>query len=461
MSLELQSFLDSPVFRDRLAFLRQSEAWPRPRLEALQISELQRVLLLARAKVPFYQRLFGDHAWRPEQFTSLKHLRRLPLVDKEAIMARPGDFLAQDHDPRQLMTRTTGGSTGEPLVVYFDFATKCRDLANTFYYVGVPGFDPRQHRSIRLYGDRVEVDEAAGVYWTWESPAKAIFSAYHVSEHTCRRYVEQINALAPHYLHGRPSAVAPLCQEISRQGLKVSPGVSYIFLEGEILPPVQRQVIEQALGGRVLITYGHTEGALLGFSCPHSRHIHMAPQVGVVELLAADGSAITAPGQPGEIVVTGFNNDVLPLLRYRTGDLGRWAAESCPCGRQYPLLAEVQGRIQDFVVSARGQAVPLTPALFNYNEVDWSQTLRFQVRQDQPGRLLLSIVPRPQAGLGQDLAAALARQLAGVLPEGFTVHGQAVPEIERTPRGKYKYLVQKLDLRPYLEGPEPREEEAP
>ena len=47
----------------------------------------------------------------------------------------------------------------------------------------------------------------------------------------------------------------------------------------------------------------------------------MFPEYGVTEILRPDG-APCAPGEVGEIVGTGFNNYALPMLRYRTGDLG-------------------------------------------------------------------------------------------------------------------------------------------
>jgi phenylacetate-coenzyme A ligase PaaK-like adenylate-forming protein len=53
-----------------------------------------------------------------------------------------------------------------------------------------------------------------------------------------------------------------------------------------------------------------------------------------------------ARGSVGELVVTGLNKRHMPIIRYRVGDLGRWADRTCECGREEPLF-EILGRCDD------------------------------------------------------------------------------------------------------------------
>jgi len=59
-----------------------------------------------------------------------------------------------------------------------------------------------------------------------------------------------------------------------------------------------------------------------------------------------------------ELVGTGFNNVSMPLIRYRCGDLVRPAPaeERCACGRSFPLIEEVVGRVDDSI-KAPGRAL--------------------------------------------------------------------------------------------------------
>lgn len=441
---------ENSFFRQRLVFLQESQWWDREKHEAFQLSELRRILATAAGHIPYYIDFFKKAGVGPFDFQTFDDLSRLPLVDKEIIKTRPEDFLSSEVSVEHLFTRTTGGSTGEPLTVYYDLDFQLRDLANTFYYVSVAGYNPARHRSIRLYGDRIVVDEVSGTYWIQENERKLVLSAYHVSEETCAKYVEKIDEYQPDYIHGRPSAVVPLCEEIRNLGLRINTKIGCVYLDGEILPPVQRDLIESVFGCRVYLTYGHTEGAVMGFSCPESRLMHMTPQVGIVELLSPDGKLVTEEGEKGEMVVTGFNNRIFPIIRYRTGDIGTFTRQPCGCGRRYPLLFEIEGRILDYVVSRDGKVVPLTPAIFNYDAVDWSGVHRFQVVQEKPGELLVKIVVKKDPSFdGIDLPRRVTEQLSAVLPDGFSLDTQPVVDISRTQRGKYRYLIQHLDLHPY------------
>jgi phenylacetate-CoA ligase len=174
------------------------------------------------------------------------------------------------------------------------------------------------------------------------------------------------------------------------------------------------------------------------------------PQVGILELLDKAGNSTSLPGERGEMVVTGFNNPAFPLLRYRTGDVAIRGAEFCVCGRNYPLVERLEGRIQDYVVDKFGGLIPLAPAIFNYNDMDWRGVREFKVIQDEVGKILLNI--QPEVELEADLAGAerrIASCMNAIFGERIKVTIRFVPEIARTAIGKLRYLEQNLDTTKY------------
>jgi hypothetical protein len=50
------------------------------------------------------------------------------------------------------------------------------------------------------------------------------------------------------------------------------------------------------------------------------------------------------PGTEGEITVTTFAHEAMPLLRYRTGDISAEICGTCRCGGSYPRLGKIGGR---------------------------------------------------------------------------------------------------------------------
>ena len=451
-TLPYPSPLHSPVFTERVSFLAQSQYWPRERLRELQFRKLQALVRYVGYSVPFYADFLQREGLSWEDFTSLEDLRRFPMIDKKIIQASPDAFRARGADQEQLIHRTTGGSTGTPLTVWADLDFLASDKANTQHYMEVFGLDIFTHRSVRSYGDRI--DDALikkGEFWRLEEGRKLIMSAYHINRQSAAGYVDAIARHRPRYIHTRPSAIIPLTRYMKEEGLLLPEPIRFIFCDGEYITQGQRRLIEKAFQARLVNIYGHTEGALVGHPCILSDALHFMPQVGILELLDKDGNEVTTPGAKGEMVATGFNNLVFPLIRYRTGDIAVQGDASCPCRRHYRLIAEVEGRVQDYVVDAEGNLVPLAPAVFNYNDMDWKGIREFKVIQEKPGELILLIEPEPEMHVRGDVALTLlCGKIGAILGSHFRLTAHFVDALPKTAIGKYRYLDQKLDIRELL-----------
>jgi phenylacetate-CoA ligase len=57
-----------------------------------------------------------------------------------------------------------------------------------------------------------------------------------------------------------------------------------------------------------------------------------------------------AEGELGELVLTTLTKQAQPVMRYRTGDLTRLLPGDCPCGRTFPRMARLTGRVDDMLV---------------------------------------------------------------------------------------------------------------
>src|SRR5512133_745256 len=126
------------------------------------------------------------------------------------------------------------------------------------------------------------------------------------------------------------------------------------FVVAEMLPESLRAEVE-AFGVRVLQGYGTADLGCLAFECTEKGGWHLHPQA-IVEVLDLETRAPAAAGQPGEVVVTIFDEEY-PLLRLATGDIAAFAADApCPCGRTTPKLAGLLGRVGD-AVKVRGMFV--------------------------------------------------------------------------------------------------------
>ncbi|MFA7563277.1 MAG: phenylacetate--CoA ligase family protein, partial [Methanoculleus sp.] len=181
---------------------------------------------------------------------------------------------------------------------------------------------------------------------------------------------------------------------------------------------------------------------VLAGECEENTHYHIFPEYGIVELIGRDGQPVRNPGAMGEVVATNLTNYVCPLIRYRTMDVAVATESQCPCGRPYPLLEKVEGRLQEFIVTRNGHLISITP--INYESDAFENIQHFQMYQEERGELIMKIVRKP-AYTGKD-TEELIRELQWQLGDEVNVHIRFVDAIPRTKGGKFRYLIQNLPI---------------
>jgi phenylacetate-CoA ligase len=114
--------------------------------------------------------------------------------------------------------------------------------------------------------------------------------------------------------------------------------------------------MEDAWGCPVHDHVGATEVGAWSFECRHRPGgLHVIESMFLVELLELESDApVTKPGVPGRIVITSFDRQAQPCVRFDTKDVSAWSEKSCSCGRTWKILdAGVHGRV-DHITKVKG-----------------------------------------------------------------------------------------------------------
>ncbi len=133
-----------------------------------------------------------------------------------------------------------------------------------------------------------------------------------------------------------------------------------VLLSGDYVPESVMQQIANVWKTTVFTHWGMTEtGYGGGVQCGARQSYHLRDDDLFLEIIDPETGEAAADGDYGEIVVTTPGRKGMPLIRYRTGDLGAMDTVPCPCGCLKPRLRKVMGRIADSVRLPGGQRISI------------------------------------------------------------------------------------------------------
>lgn len=421
-----------------LAELERTQWWPREKLLDLQLARLRRLVETALTRTAAYGRLAGrDPSWRPE---SLDDLTRLPLLDKDTIRANL-DGLCNRAAPGGVFRKTTGGSTGDPLVFYMDRQRQACDKAArllTHRWWGVPPGAPEAY----IWGSPIELEVKDKLkQWRDRLTNELMISAHDLSEHTIHAIVRRLHRFGPMSLYGYPSSLSQMCDLAADAGLPLGKiPVRAVFSTAEVLHDHFRKNIASAFrDAPVINNYGSREGGFIAHECPRGR-MHIISEHVIVEVIQ-DGKPV-APGDEGEIVVTHLGNHAMPFIRYRTNDIGRLSIDTCPCGRGGLLMDVMLGRSNDFILTPDGRR--LHGSALNYLVRDIVNIRQYQFVQESLTHMRLQLVLDGQ--LDPNVEDRLRKQLYLRLGRIIRFDVERVEKICPSKSGKFCYVISKISL---------------
>jgi phenylacetate-CoA ligase len=138
----------------------------------------------------------------------------------------------------------------------------------------------------------------------------------------------------PEYIYGYTSALVDLATRWSASGRQLK-RLRAVISTAEVLQPFQRRILESAFGCPVINEYGCSELDIIACSCAAGT-MHVAPANVLVESVQYSDAH--------ELVLTGLESRLMPLIRYRVGDIGRVSWVSCSCGKSSLAVDGLDGR---------------------------------------------------------------------------------------------------------------------
>lgn len=401
-----------------------------PAVHRLRQAELLGQVFRAARRIPAYSsyasRMNGGdpHAFLTGTF---------PIIDKATLLERRAEFMPASMAASRFNVAATSGSTGTPLDVYRSFGSMLREEAFHLQHWRWAGWQ-RGDRQAVLRGDMVvPIDQRHPPFWFHDTVGgQLVLSTRHLDEDTAALFARALDQFGVTQLRAYPSAAYQLATYCERARVPVR--LKSVITGSEMLYEFQRARIESVFRAQVFDFYSMAERVAYASECEHGR-MHVNPEYGVVEIVDEHGDPTDGDGT---VVGTSLHNHAFPLIRYRMNDTARWSRERCPCGRTYPVIDRISGRLADQLFDLDGRAVNCTVIGFAF---DGMRNIRkAQVAQVAADRWVIRMVPAA-AYTELDGKRVLEKLAAEVSPR-VSASIELMEDIAPLPSGKYKWVSQ-------------------
>lgn len=389
-------------------------------LERIQLGRLSLVMEAAGRTEP-YRRLHGDLVGR--RIKRVADLFNLPVVDRVHLASFPfEDRMASQ--PERIIRHSTSGTTGTPIQIAWSGEEDEEHhliLARQLEAQGVtPNSEPFFVNVIHSR-QQTEIATARGRRTNILKPASAASLA------------EEIKAAAPTVLWGEPSILMEIADVLGCYPVKT------LITDSEVLDPEARHALTAAFAVSPLDVYDSYEGGFVSWQCAVRSGYHINADVIVVEVVDDRGRPLPR-GEPGDVVITNLWNLTTPFIRYRTGDAAALLPGPCPCGMNLPLMSQVEGRKNDWIVTRDGTRLsPFRVLISVLLGVEWGRAVRrYGIVQRAVDDFLIRV--EWKAGRRNDLIERIAPAYTHTMGYPVRVEVQDVDQVPRAPSGKFRLV---------------------
>jgi phenylacetate-CoA ligase len=320
-------------------------------LKEIQNARFMKIFQHACRTVPFYKRKYRECGVLTNRIRSIEDIKELPVVEKGELSKLGFDDLTSDQfrDRSKLFMFVTGGTSGEALKVYHSLESVFLSFAS-------------YHRAYAdMMGGRYNRSDVAAYVYTSEYPFRSFFGAYRQAFIWTLDPPEVIRSklinVQPQIITSYPSVLERVTSHLTTSDVKkIAARLRGICLNSEMSTQIQRDRLEALWGVPVRDEFCSEEISTIMFhQCSHKRY-HVNQDLCFIESVNDHGGQ-NHPQEEGDLVVTGFSNFAMPLIRYNQQDrvVLDSPEERCSCGSQFPMVKSFLGRTNDAFLLPSGR----------------------------------------------------------------------------------------------------------
>jgi len=328
------------------------------KLKIYQNKQLRKIVKYAY-EVPMYRIKYKKAKVKPEEIKTTDDLHKLPFISKEDLRKyEQNQIVPKNFNRDSAMVGRTGGTSGEPIVVYLDYYTVIKSMLSLIRTM--KEYDVRWNKTkMALILDLSENSfENAYFVNSISSFIKPFFRQNNMQIFDQKisniDLIKKIENFRPELLAGYPFSINELAL-LKKSGYGKNLNPRLIMTSGQFLDENVRDFIEKTFETKIYDSYISTETGPIAFECIKGNyHIHSDM---IYPEFIKNGENVEI-GKPGEFIVTKLQGYGTPLIRYTgLGDVVSSEENSCNCGISSFQLKRIHGRKINSIYLPNGRIV--------------------------------------------------------------------------------------------------------
>jgi phenylacetate-CoA ligase len=423
--------------REIEALMRQ----PLGEIERHQAERIHELLVFAARHCEFYRTRFAGVGLTEERDLTVENLELVPVLTKQEVQQHFESLLASGVSRITWRQNSSGGSTGQTVVLMQDAAYREELDATTFVSDRMQGWD---------FGNRV------ALLWggpndtrTWGNAKvrilsylsnRRLYDSFDMSAAKMGLYHHDLQRYQPDNIVAYAGSAYLFARFLLEQQLRPQYPRGSIITSAETLTDEMRTSIEQCFRVPVYNRYGSREVGCLASECSRRSGFHLQIDKIMEVLDLQTGRPVF--DTPGRIIVTLLSNRALPLIRYDLGDVGVLTHKPCICGVNTPLLEKVLGRSSDFILAPSGRLIHgeyFTHVFYGRRTIK-----QFQFVQESRTHYVVRIVATGELTAGH--LDDIRQEIMAVLGSNADVRFEFQEHIPPLPSGKFRFTISNVKL---------------
>jgi len=401
-----------------------------------QFQSFVKILRYSYKHVPFYNKLYTRFQVSPDDIKSIHDIKKLPIITKMDIQSNYEFMMSDICEKSQGYKDASGGSTGQPTNFLGDWHSVYKKHAALLMANKWSGWDIGQ-KSFYLWGADREVNKMRD--FKEKAVQKYVYrhellNAFEITDEKMEAFAQQMLKHKPSLIIAYANAAFEFANYVRGRSLSgISP--KGIICSAETLTEEKRTVIKGTFNCRVLNRYGSREVGLVASECEAEHGLHINANDVFVELMPINKASNDENGS--EVIVTDFNNHVMPFIRYNMGDMSFPVLSKCGCGRGFPMIGSITGRTSDFIVHPDGKRIH--GEFFSHVFYGISGISRYQIVQRTINEIDINIVANDQ--LRSEDKSDILDKFNAILGDDIHLNFNEIDAIPTPESGKFRFAI--------------------